>query len=152
MAQTTDGMSMALAKVETSTDFSDWTDRSGFAGKVTHSGGGRRHGEYFTAGTDTGGLTTGPRDIEQLTFDIVYTEGGSDAWQAIRTAFETAAAVLYVRYSPKGGASTTFMFTTTENQSKVIACPPPVGDFGSGDPVWVSFVVVTATTVKSVVA
>jgi hypothetical protein len=152
MSQTDDAISMALSSVEMSTDFSNWDDISGFAAKITRGGGARKHGSYNTAGTDTPGLTTGPREPTELTLDIVYTEGGSDAWQALRTAFETPGAVCYLRYSPQGGNSGDFIYTTTDNHSKIIECPEPVGDFGSGDPVFVQAKVVTAAVNQTTVA
>ena len=152
MTQTTGGIGMALSSFEVSTDFSNWTDMSGFASKLARSGGERKSGEYYTAGTDIPGLTTGPRSPIEVIVDIVYTEGGAGAWKTARTAFLTAAAILYFRYSPKGGQSTEYMFTSEDDNTIITECPEPVGDFGSGDPVFVQLKFMTAEIDQSAVA
>lgn len=146
------GTSISLAKLECATVFGGaWTDYSGFSATIAQSGGERRKGDYNTAGTDTTGQTTGPRDVEEYTLDIIYTEGLSDFWKICRTAFLTAAAVLYLRWSPKAGAADDFLYTSQEDNSIIIACPPPVGDFGSGDTIKTQIKIVTGEVNQSVI-
>jgi len=148
MAQTTDGMSLRDCKVEISTNGTDWTDISGFGAAVERSGGDRQSGDAYTFDGDTAIIAAGKREPIELNVRTVYTEGGSDPWQAVRTQYENAGD-LYVRWAPKGGSVGDFRFTSDAGVVK--NCPEPTGEAGSGDVVLFQFTIRVPKVTKSVV-
>ena len=130
MAQTTDGISSREFKIESSTDGSAWTDRSGFACKITPSGGERDSGKKHTFDGDPPILVRGKIDAKMLAVEFVYTEGGSDFWTAAYTAYMNNTA-FYLRWHPKGGQTGEYKFTTTAGIVK--NCAEPAGDADSAD-------------------
>ncbi len=149
MAQTEDGMSFADCKVETSTDGSDWTDISGFAASVAVSGGDRQSGETYTFDGDTPIIGGGKREPLEVTVRVVYTEGASDPFEIVRPVYE-AKSDFYVRWSPKGGASSEFMFTS--DAGIITNAPYPGGESGSGNLVMFEFTLKTPKVAKDAVA
>jgi len=150
MAQTTDGLPMVDVKIEASSDFSNWEDISGFFNSLTRSGGARSAGDVHTADGDTVITKSGKRGPIDISGRIVYTEGAGDAWQMVRTEFESGDS-FWIRWSPKGGSVGDWQYTTDENNSVLLECPEPVGDFADGTPVLVTFVVHTAKVDKAAV-
>lgn len=149
MAQTTGGLSFKEVEVGISTNGSSWTDTSGFAASVEIGGGDRQTGEVYTFDGDTAIITSGKREPLEVTIKVVYTEGGSDPFEVVRAAYE-AGSSLYVRWSPKGGETGEFMFTSSAGV--VTNAPYPTGEAGSGDPTMIEFTVKVASITKSVVA
>lgn len=148
MAQTQNAITFANCKVEISTDGSTWTDISGFATSVSLSGGDRQTGTAFTFDGDTAIVKGGKREPLEVEVNIVYTEGVSDPFETVRAAYEAGSA-LYVRWSPKGGASGDFLFTS---DAGIVTNPIyPTGEAGSGDPAAVSFTLLTPKVTKSTV-
>jgi len=147
--QTTGGFSFKEVEVGISTNGSSWTDISGFAAGVSAGGGDRQTGEVYTFDGDTAIITSGKREPLEVTVKAVYTEGGSDPFEVIRAAYE-AGSSLYVRWSPKGGDASEFMFTSAVGV--VTNAPYPVGESGSGDPTMFEFTVKVASITKSVIA
>jgi hypothetical protein len=142
-------MSWRNAKVEMSVNGSSWTDISGFANSVAVDGGERATSDFFTNDGDTPILTSGKRASLGVTCRVVYTEGGSEVTEIVRVAYE-GNSPFYLRWSPKGGGSTTFMFTTSAG---VIQRPVyPVGSADSADLVAVEIALKVVTIAKSVVA
>lgn len=149
MAQTTDAVSFRNCKIEMSTNGSTWTNISGFANSISVEGGERNIGEFFTFDGDTPILTAGKRGAFDLTAKVVYTEGASDPYEVFRAAYE-AATDFYLRWSPKGGTSGQFMFTTGKG---IITTPAyPGGEASSPDAIAFEFKIKVLTITKSVVA
>ncbi|MBU0599051.1 hypothetical protein KKF61_08780 [Patescibacteria group bacterium] len=149
MAQTTAAPSFKDCTVETSPDNSNWTDISGFASTVSVDGGERATGVKYTFDGDTAILRSSKRGPLTVTVNIAYTEGASDPTEVIRAIYE-AGSDFYVRWSPKGGQSTEFLYTTAAG---VVKSPLyPGGEAESGDPVMVDFVLETPFVTKSAVA
>ncbi len=149
MAQTTGAISFKDVKVEISPDNSVWTDISGFASTITVDGGERATGVKYTFDGDTAILRSAKRGPLTITTNIAYTEGASDPTEVIRAIYE-AGSDFYERWSPKGGDSTEFLYTS---DAGVVKSPLyPSGDAESGDPVMVDFVLETPKVTKSAVA
>jgi len=149
MAQTTAGIGFKDCKVETSPDNSVWTDRSGFASSVAIDGGERATGVKYTFDGDTAILRSAKRGPLTITVGIAYTEGASDAVEVIRAIYE-AGSDFYVRWSPKGGDSAEFLYTSAAG---IVKQPMyPGGEAESPDPVMVDFVLETPSVTKSAVA
>jgi hypothetical protein len=147
MSQTTGAISSKDYKIETSTNGSSWEDQSGIAMKLEPSGGERATGEGFTFDGDTPIITGGKRAGVTVNVEYVYTEGASDFFEDVRTAYEAGSA-FYIRWSPKGGQTGEFVFTTDAGIVKSLKYP--AGDAASGDPVISSFDLHTPKITKSV--
>lgn len=149
MAQTTGAISFGDCKVESSPDNSNWADISGFSSTVSIDGGERATGVKFTFDGDTAILRSGKRGILTVTINLAYTEGGSDPVETVRAIYE-AGSDYYLRWSPKGGDSSEFLYTT---DAGVVKRPLyPFGDAESADPVMVDLVLETPKVTKSAVA
>jgi len=148
MAQTSNALSWASCKIELSANGSAWTDVSGFSNSVSVDGGERGVGEFFTADGDTPILTAGKRSSLEVTVKAVYTEAGSDPYAMATAAYEGNSA-LYVRWSPKGGVSTNFQFTTARGH--VLKPVYPQGAADSPDAIAIEVTIKTASITKSAV-
>jgi hypothetical protein len=142
-------MSFAKAKIEVSTNGTSWTDISGAATAIEVKGGERKTGEAYAYSLDYPVITQGKREPIEVTVKALYTEGTGEAFETVRAAYEGGTG-LYVRWSPKGGATGSFQFTT--DQGIVTSLTYPAGEAESGDPLMVEFTVQTAKVTKSVVA
>lgn len=99
------------AKVELSTDGTNWTDVSVDANMVTVDG-----FDLETEGTPVFGQgkrlqTVGNFELGTVTVRALYAESTSSAWGMANTAFEGRSAI-YVRFSPKGGTTGQYRFTS----------------------------------------
>lgn len=147
MAQTTGAMSFRNAKIEISTNGTTWTDISGFANEISLSGGDRQLGEAFTFDGDTPIIVVGKRSTLDVTVKALYTEGSNDPFEIVRAAYE-GGTNLYVRWSPKGGSTGAFIYTS--DAGYVQNAPYPVGSASSADAVLLEFTVKTPRITKSV--
>lgn len=130
MAQTTDALSFRDCKIEISTNGTAWNDASGFSNTVTIAGGDRLTAESFTADGEYPIVTTSKRTSMDVTMRCLYTEGGSDPYETLRQAYENGTD-LYLRWSPKGGTTGDFQFTTPAG---IVMSPMyPTGDAGVPD-------------------
>jgi hypothetical protein len=149
MAQTQDAMSFRDVKIEISTNGSVWDDASGFANMISISGGDRLTAETFTADGEYPIVTTSKRSSMDVTMRCVYTEGGSDPYETLRQAYENGTD-LYIRWSPKGGASGDFQYTTPAG---IVMSPMyPTGDAGAPDAIVIEVTIKISAVTKSVVA
>lgn len=148
MPQTTNAISFANCKIELSANGSAWTDVSGFANSVSVDGGERAVSEFFTMDGDTPILTSGKRSSLEVNIKAVYTEAGSDPYAMAIAAYE-GNTNLYARWSPKGGLSTNFQFTT--GKGIVVAPVYPQGAADSADAVQIEVQLKVPTITKSVV-
>jgi hypothetical protein len=149
MAQMTGAISARAQKVEISTNGTVWTDISGFANSVEPDGGERALEEAFTFDGDTPILTTGKRAGLKIKTRIIYSEGVSDGQEVVRAAYEAASA-LYLRWSPKGGTTGQFQYTTS--QGVVTSQVYPKGDASSAEAIATEFELVVASVTKAVAA
>jgi hypothetical protein len=148
MAQTTDGMSAAAQKVETSTNGTTFTDISGFAASVEVDGGERKVGKGFTFDGDTPLLVKGKRESIAVKVKAVYTEGASDPFEVVRPIYE-AGSDFWVRWSPAGGATGDFTYTA---KGIVTSAPYPMGEAESEDPIFFEFEMECSSITKAAAA
>lgn len=149
MAQTTAGISFKDCTIEISPDNSNWTDISGFASSINPDGGERATGVKYTFDGDTAILRSAKRGPLTITVNIVYTEGASDPIEVLRAIYE-AGSDYYVRWSPKGGDSSEFLYTS---DAGVIKFPLyPGGEAESPEVAMVDFILETPKVTKSAVA
>lgn len=99
------------AKVELSTDGTTWVDVSVDANMVTVDG-----FDLETEGTPVFGQgkrlqTVGNFELGTVTVRALYAESTNSAWGMANTAFEGRSG-LYVRFSPKGGTTGQYRFTS----------------------------------------
>jgi len=146
-----EAVSMAVGKIEISTNDSDWDDISGYGFQVNVSGGARMTGEVYTHDGETGIPTVGKMEPYELECVGLYTEDANSPFDTIWTQ-QTAAGGgdLYVRYSPDTGTAGDWLFTT--GVCVVLACLPPSTDPGSGDPTVFSFTVRTQSVTKTAIS
>ena len=151
MAQSTAGMSGVNVKVMVSNNNSDWTDISGSSGGISVSGFSRQSGEVYTIDGDHAIDGAGKREPVELEVSIVYTETAGEAFTLAWTEFDTDDGDdLWVRWSPGGGDTSDWGFTSTTGV--ITACLPPGGESAPGDPIVGSFTVKCASVDKSVLA
>lgn len=151
MTQTTNQMSGAAAKVEVSSNGSDWTDVSGHEQSVECSAQSRMIGTAYTHDGDTALITAGKREPIEVTVNLVYTEEAADGFDFVRTEFETDAGdAIYVRWSPAGGSGGDYQYST--GAAEVSEFEYPSADASSPDPIMVAFTVTTAAITQSAVA
>lgn len=157
MAQTTTALPKSNFKIEVSTNGSSWTDISGSANQVNTSGGDQMYGEQQTAeGNVPVVVPTHKTGAITITCNILYTETSGEAFQTVWARYEGTAKTIYLRYSPKGGASGDERYTATDNAGNAFACPivnclPPSTDANSGDPMTASFTVVAPKVTQAAV-
>jgi hypothetical protein len=133
MAQVTGAMSSAEGRLWVSTDGSAWTDVSGATTTVVPSGGGKMTGETYTLDGDNPIVTSGKNTPFELAITAVYTEGASDLFEIVRPLFEAGSPV-YVRWSPKGGQTGEFMFTSAAGRVTALTYPGLAADNGNPIP------------------
>lgn len=149
VAQASVIVSFKDCKLEYSTDGAAYTDMSGYGTTVDVGGGERNSGEAYTFDGDTAILGFGKRAPLEITITLVYTENASHPYQAMRSYFENATD-FYLRWSPLGGDAGEWQWTTT--LGKLTACPPPMGEAASADPLVAEAVFRCANVAKTNVA
>lgn len=149
MAQITGATSFKDAKVEISANGSSWTDVSGASNQITIGGGDRAIAETPTFDGDTMILTGGKRAALDVALNAVYTEGASDTFELARAAYE-AGTSFYVRWSPKGGQTGEFQYTSDAGIIGTFNWPG--GEASSANPVMAGFTLKTPKVTKSAVA
>lgn len=142
------GMSFKNCKVERSTNGTNWDDIRAYANSVQVSGGERQIGKFFNFSLDVPELVAGKRESLQVTTRCLFTEGAGDTPEVARAAYE-AATPYYTRWSPAGGASGDFLYTT--DPGIVINPVYPQGEASSPDPITLEVVIETAKITKSVI-
>ena len=126
MAQTTNSLTFKDNKLEISTDGTTFTDISGHSNKVTVDGGERAVEELFTFDGDT-----------------------ADAQEVLRAAYEAGSAI-YARWSPAGGATGDFQYTT--GAGVVVSNPYPGGEAESADVMAAEYKIAVPSITKAAVA
>ena len=148
MAQTTNAMSGRDCLVEISPDNSVWTDISGWSNMVEPDGGERESEEAHTFDGHIPIITFGKLGGFTVKTKVVYTEEDTDPVEVIRGYYEAGSDV-YLRWSPAGGNSGDYMYTTSKGQ--VVTPTYPGVDSESAAPMAVEFDIKCATITKSAV-
>ncbi|MDD2921793.1 MAG: hypothetical protein PHQ36_05850 [Anaerolineales bacterium] len=143
MAQTTGQMSFADAKVEIKIAAGAWVDIGGEFTKIEVDGGERKSGEAFTQTGDTPVLTKGKREKYTVKGSVVYTEGTTTPWKLLWDAHKAGSDV-QVRWSPKGGSTGDYQFSSAATGNVLKNVTPPVGEASNGDPIMSEFSLETA--------
>lgn len=116
MAQATGGMTFRNCSVFLTTNSASYTDVSGWGNEIKLSGGEREIAELRTFSGETPFIAAGKRTPVEIELTLMYTEGSTDPFEVVRTAYETATPTpVYIRWSPRGLESTTtgeFVYTT----------------------------------------
>lgn len=102
---------MKNCKVEFSTNGSTWTDVSTDANSVTMSGFDLETEAVGVFGDTKKQQTVGGYAIGTITIRAMYAETTSSAWGLAHTAY-TGRSGLYVRWSPRGGTTGQYKFTS----------------------------------------
>ena len=118
-------------KVEISANGTSWTDISGYATNIDPGEMLRTDGGVFVFAADKGQVTTGKLAIREVALDLLYTEGLSDAFKLIRAAIESDLPY-YLRWSPQGGSSGDFLFTSDVGKFLAIGDPTSAADSPDG--------------------
>lgn len=149
MPQTTGFDTRAAFKVEVSTNGSTWTDISGQANNVTVEGGDQMIGEQNTA-DGVAPIVVGANKVEAKTVTVsaVYTETAGESWRLVKDRYDGASKTIFLRYSPRGGATGERRYVCANDANTAIAAPiincnEPEGDASSGDPLLFEFSVRT---------
>jgi len=151
MTQTTDSIWGGAAKVEFSSDGSDYTDISGHANLVDTPEVERRQGEAWTFDGEYPIVKVGKRNSIRIPVRIVYTEEAADAFEIVRAQFEAdGGGTAYLRWSPSGGSGGDFQFTT--DSGFVQSFQYPRVDAEEDGPMLLSFNVQCAQITKSAVS
>lgn len=147
MAQTTSHMSGVNSTIEVSSNGTTWVAIGG-TGIVTDPGEQSGDvGEEYTYEGMYALLATGKKKAFDITVKIVYTSTVGEAWQIVRTAWETADRILYLRYSPSGGGTGASLLTTT--QGRLSGLTPPKTDTGDAKPLTAGFKLRVARLIES---
>lgn len=158
MAQTTVAIPRSNFKAEVSLNGSSWTDISGHATGVNTSGGEQLTGEQMTADSNYPVVTaTNKVGATTVEVNILYTESASEAFQIVWARYEGSAKTIYLRWSPKGGASADERYVCANSAGTAVLCPivaclPPQTDAGSGDPALAMFRVVAPRILQEVIS
>lgn len=148
MAQTTGGMSANAMYVGLSTDGSTWTDVSGYANNVVPSGGERQTGEAFTFDGNTPIVKYGKLGYITVTITGVYTEEANKLYALAKAAYEAGSA-LYARWSPGGGDSGDYGYTTSVGT--VVNPVYPAGSADTPDPILIEVVMNVGSITQSTI-
>lgn len=114
MAQTTGVVRLRAAKLEVSTNGSSWTDISGSSVGHDAPEQTRETESQATLGSTAPIILGGNLSSVTITVNGLYTEVTGEGFPVVLAAHEDDGA-LYLRYSPKGGASGDFMYTTASD-------------------------------------
>lgn len=157
MAQTTVAFPQSGYKVEISTDGTAWKDVSGVGANVEVAGGEQQVGEQMTATGEYALVVAGnkiaPYDI---TIRSVYTEDANETFVLAYTQYEGTDKQIYARWSPAGGGSGKFQFTTSITGAAaakvpIVSCTPPNQDASDGAPALFALVLKSPALFKATI-
>lgn len=150
MAQTTGAVSGSGAKVEFSTNGSSWTDISGSASSVDPGSQSGMAGEIYTFAGDNAIITAGKNEPIELDVKIVYSETAGEAFEVVRAQWQTSGRAGYLRWSPRGGTTGQFQYTTGAGVLVAFSWPPATAE--DGKPIMCGFKLRVAAITKATVA
>jgi len=113
---------MKNCKVELSMNNSTWTDISTDANSVTMSGFDLESEAAGVFGQATKVQTIGGYGIGTITVRAMYAESTTGAWGLAHSAYANRTA-LYVRWSPRGGSTGNYKFTSDAGYVKAPVWP-----------------------------
>lgn len=143
-------LSMVANKLEISTNGSSWTDVGGYSCLIEQGEMSRPSGALFTYDGDKAIIKSGKLQPLDLDITIAYTEDASSVFTTLLTQFQTAGGgALYVRWSPKGGASTQKRYTS--DAGVITKLQLPGGDPEKGEPVKCKFTFQTPYVTQSTI-
>jgi len=149
MATTTGAVVARNLKLELSANGTTWTDISGHSNKIELSGGERDTGSMPVFGNNSPIVTSGALKEMETKISIVYTEVPTEAYTMAKTAYEGGGDI-YVRWSPKGGTTGNFQFTSGKG---VLKNPPyPSADASDANPIMVELNIVIPSVSQATVA
>lgn len=149
MTQITGAMSGRIAKVEYSTNYSDYTDLSGGANSIEVDGGDRLSGEAWTFDGDTPVVTVGKLDPAEVTVRSLYTDSSVGHF-AVIAGMKDAATPMNIRWCYDTDTTGSWRFTTATGY--VISARPPSAEAEPGDPLMFEWTVKTPAIVDAVIA
>lgn len=150
MAQTTGAVPGVNCKVEFSVNGSAWTDISGSTSVVEAPDQSGMSGEAYTFTGETAVVTAGKTEPAEITVKIVYSETAGEAFEVVRAQFQVAGRAGYLRWSPRGGTTGQFQYTTAAGVLTALTWPGT--DAGDGKPIACGFKLKVPSITKSVVA
>jgi hypothetical protein len=151
MAQTTAAISAKDVSVAYSTDGTNFTDMSGYAGTVSMEGGEHALGEFYTFDGSTGITTVGKIQPITITTRIIYDETGTAPYPVL-LPYWVAGSSVGIRWSPKGlisGTTGEWVYTTVFGNSKIVTLGYPGGEASSADPIIMDMTVRCASITTS---
>lgn len=149
MAQTTGATAGVNAKVEFSVNGSAWTDLSGSASALDPGEQSGMSGEvYVFTGETAAAVTAGKTEPAEITIKVAYTETAGESFEVVRAQFQVAGRAAYIRWSPKGGTTGQFLFTSGLGVLTGLTWPPV--DAGDGKPIMAGFKIKVPSITKSV--
>jgi hypothetical protein len=143
-------MNFSAPYIGFSANGSAWTNVSGSSGGVVVEGGEVQIGEAYTADGNYPLTKVGKMANVSLRIRIVYSEVTGEAYAMAKTAYEgLPTANLYVRWSPGGGGSGDFGYTSAAGY---VTLPPyPGGNADDPNPIVVEVNVATSTITQSTI-
>ena len=109
---------------------------------VDTGGGVRTVGEGYTGCQDYAHIGAGKRGPETATFNCLFDDDASSAWDTVRAIHETDAGAIWVRWAPEGSTTDAYVWYTSE--AICTECPPPSGNVENGEPIAFDFSVTCA--------
>lgn len=162
MAQTTEALAQACAKIEISDDGgTTWEDISGVVQSVSGAQQSRASGEAYTFDGEGPIVKRGKIEPVELAFALVYTESATEGYELARAIFEEAGCAeivaesrypgeLYVRWTPSGGTAIGIKQLTAHGP--IVSFTYPEVDASSASPIMAGFVVKVGAIATSAIA
>lgn len=116
-----------------------WTDISGTFNSVGNAEQSRMTGQVYAFGDELPCVGYGSREPMSVDFEIIYTEGGTDAFLSLHPYF-TDGSDIGVRWHPAGSATGNYYF---EADGRITNWVYPGGDADNADPALTGFSVWT---------
>ena len=152
MAQvaSSEALSMVAAKLQGSTNGTTWVDLSGYASSIEEGEMTRKAGTVFTYSGDKCIIKSGKLSPIDLNVTVVYSEDSAGAMAILLGQFQAAGGgPYYLQWSPKGGATGTWQYTT--DAGVITKLPLPGGKAEDGAPVVIKFTLMTPFVTKAAV-
>lgn len=137
MAQMTTAISAKDLSVAYTTDGTNFTDFSGYAGTVTIEGGDHMTSEFYTFDGSLPIITLGKIEPMTITVTVLYDETGTGPYLTL-LPYWLAGSSVGLRWSPKGlisGTTSEYVYTTTFANSKIQSLGYPGGEASSAEPI-----------------
>lgn len=147
---TTGQMAGAFGKIEirTPAGTGSYSDISGSSQSVDQATITRMNGKAYPLDIDYPLITYGKQEGAEVTFNVIYTESNTEAYQIALGTFEAAGGnTVDVKYTPGGSTAGADTYAVT---GKIISIDYPAFDGAKGDPIMCSFTVASGTITHTV--